>query len=54
MTALLIDCSLGVSGDMLLGALIDLGVPIGVIEKPLEIMGLKELRSINGIRPQKL
>ena len=49
-----------ISGDMLLGALYDLGVPRQVIEKPLIDLGLKDLyhlefkesksSSIRGIR----
>ncbi len=41
MKNLFIDCSLGVSGDMLLAALIDLGVPLEEINRPLELLGLK-------------
>jgi len=39
----LIECSPGISGDMLLGAFFDLGVPKKVIEKPLIDLGLKDL-----------
>jgi len=39
----LIECSPGISGDMLLGAFYDLGVPKQVIEKPLIDLGLKDL-----------
>ena len=46
MEELLIDCSPGVSGDMLLGAFYDLGVPENVIEKPLIDLGLKNLYSL--------
>ena len=35
MEDVLIECSPGISGDMLLGALYDLGVPKKVIEQPL-------------------
>ena len=35
MDDVLIECSPGISGDMLLGAFYDLGVPKNVIEKPL-------------------
>ena len=37
-----IECSPGVSGDMLLGAFYDLGVPKEVIEKPLADLGLTD------------
>ena len=43
MEDLLIECSPGISGDMLLGAFYDLGVPKKVIEKPLIDLGLKDL-----------
>ena len=43
MEDLLIECSPGISGDMLLGAFYDLGVPKTVIEKPLIDLGLKDL-----------
>jgi hypothetical protein len=39
----LIECSPGISGDMLLGAFYDLGVPKQVIEQPLIDLGLKDL-----------
>ena len=35
MDDVLIECSPGISGDMLLGAFYDLGVPKKVIEQPL-------------------
>ena len=38
-----IECSPGISGDMLLGAFYDLGVPKKVIEQPLVDLGLKGL-----------
>ena len=41
MDDVLIECSPGISGDMLLGAFYDLGVPKNVIEKPLIDLGLK-------------
>ncbi len=60
MEDILIECSPGISGDMLLGAFYDLGVPKNVIEKPLIDLGLKDLyhlefkesksSSIRGIR----
>ena len=43
MEDILIECSPGISGDMLLGAFYDLGVPIKVIEQPLIDLGLKGL-----------
>ena len=43
MKEILIQCSPGVSGDMLLGAFFDLGVPKSVIEKSLDNLGLKNL-----------
>ncbi len=46
MDEILIECSPGVSGDMLLGAFYDLGVPKNVIEKPIHDLGLGKLYSI--------
>jgi len=43
MEDVLIECSPGISGDMLLGAFYDLGVPKKVIEQPLIDIGLKDL-----------
>ena len=43
MDDVLIECSPGISGDMLLGAFYDLGVPKKVIEQPLFDIGLKDL-----------
>jgi len=43
MDDVLIECSPGISGDMLLGAFYDLGVPKKVIEQPLIDLGLKDL-----------
>ncbi len=43
MKDVLIECSPGISGDMLLGAFYDLGVPKKVIEQPLIDLGLKDL-----------
>ncbi len=43
MEEILIECSPGISGDMLLGAFYDLGVPKKVIEQPLIDLGLKDL-----------
>ena len=47
MEEILIECSPGVSGDMLLGAFHDLGVPKSVIEKPLIDIGLENLYYLN-------
>ena len=62
MEDVLIECSPGISGDMLLGAFYDLGVPKKVIEQPLIDLGLKDLYhlefkeskscSIRGIKAQ--
>ena len=46
MEELLIECSPGISGDMLLGAFHDLGVPKDVIERPLHELGLKNLYNL--------
>ena len=43
----LIECSPGISGDMLLGAFYDLGVPKKVIEQPLINLGLKDLYQLD-------
>jgi len=43
MSDILIECSPGISGDMLLGAFYDLGVPQKVIEQPFMDLGLKDL-----------
>ena len=43
MEDIFIECSPGISGDMLLGAFYDLGVPKKVIEQPLIDLGLKDL-----------
>ena len=42
----LIECSPGISGDMLLGAFYDLGVPKKVIEQPLIDLGLADLYNL--------
>ncbi|MFZ0408179.1 MAG: LarC family nickel insertion protein [Cyanobium sp.] len=43
MTLALIDCPTGLAGDMLLAALLDLGLPQSVIDGPLEALGLAGL-----------
>ena len=47
MEEILIECSPGVSGDMLLGAFHDLGVPKQEIEKTLACFGLENLFHLN-------
>ena len=47
MEDVLIECSPGISGDMLLGAFYDLGVPKKVIEQPLIDLGLKDLYQLD-------
>ena len=47
MEDVLIECSPGISGDMLLGAFYDLGVPKQVFEQPLIDLGLKDLYQID-------
>ena len=42
-----IECSPGISGDMLLGAFYDLGVPKKVIEQPLMDLGLRDLYNLD-------
>ena len=46
MDDILIECSPGISGDMLLGAFYDLGLPKKVIEQPLIDLGLKDLYNL--------
>ncbi len=47
MDEIFIDCSPGISGDMLLGAFYDLGVPQDLIEKTLVDIGLENLYYLN-------
>ncbi len=53
MRALLLEPFAGISGDMLLGALVDVGVPIGELRQQVEALGLAdrvELRAEKTIR----
>ena len=47
MDEILIECSPGISGDMLLAAFYDLGVPQNVFEEPLIKLGLKDFFSLS-------
>ena len=47
MNEIIIECSPGISGDMLLAAFYDLGVPQAVLEKPLINLGLKDFFSLS-------
>ena len=47
MDEILIECSPGISGDMLLAAFYDLGVPQTVFEKPFIKLGLKDFFSLS-------
>ena len=40
MSSLVIDCPTGLAGDMLLSALLDVGVPESVVHEPLQALGL--------------
>jgi uncharacterized protein (TIGR00299 family) protein len=44
---LFVDCPTGLAGDMLLAALFDLGVPRSVVERPLELLDLPRLLTID-------
>jgi uncharacterized protein (TIGR00299 family) protein len=50
MQILYLDCFAGASGDMLLGALIDLGVPIEEVRRALGSLGLDEGFSVEAVR----
>jgi len=47
MDEIIIECSPGISGDMLMAALYDLGVPQDVFEKPFIKLGLKDFFSLS-------
>lgn len=47
MSALVIDCPTGLAGDMLLSALLDLGVPESVVHQPLQALGLAKAYALN-------
>ena len=47
MDGILIECSPGISGDMLLAAFFDMGVPQEVFEKPLIKLGLENYYSLS-------
>ncbi|PIV99214.1 MAG: TIGR00299 family protein, partial [Deltaproteobacteria bacterium CG17_big_fil_post_rev_8_21_14_2_50_63_7] len=46
MTLLYLDCSSGIAGDMALGALIELGVPLDVLDAAFEQLGFPDLRVV--------
>ena len=47
MSALVIDCPTGLAGDMLLSAVLDLGVPESVVHEPLHALGLAKAYGLN-------
>ena len=46
MKSLYIDCSFGLSGDMLLAGFLDMGVPLDIIQKPINLLGFENSYSI--------
>lgn len=47
MRTLYIDCSSGMSGDMMLGAFVDMGMPISYVEEQLGRLGIKNEFSLS-------
>ena len=46
MKSLFIDCPTGLSGDMLLAGLFDLGVPKEIVETQLSLIGIEQSYSL--------
>ena len=50
MKSLSFDCFAGISGDMTLGALLDLGVPLAYLKEELKKLSIFSLLSMTGMR----